>query len=205
MAVLPPQCFATTAWYRALAACSYAVIDTGLRYDKRFKSIHRYRIADVRGALDLTVPVGHPLPDGERLWSRVMISDHGQWPHVHLTTLESAYGRTPYFEFYIDRIKPLLAYREVSVTDFCLSADAVVREILGIPTEILKLGDVDLSDPAVFDLRAPESLAPFSPEPYRQVRQDTLGFIPGLSVLDLIFNCGTEAPLHLLTPNSLLK
>ncbi len=204
--VLSPQCFASSAWYGALAAHESAVIDTRLRYDKRFKSIHRYRIADVRGALDLTVPVGHPLPGGERLWSRVMVSDHGQWPHVHLTTLESAYGRTPYFEFYIDRLRPLLSYRDISVTEFCLEADAAVRAILGIPTRILDTESVDFSDPGLVDLRHPASLAPFAPAPYRQVREEALGFIPDLSILDLIFNCGPESPLHLLiSPESELN
>lgn len=217
-AILAPQCFGSVAWYRALAAHGKAVIDSGLTYDKRFKSIHRYSIADVRGPLTLTVPAGHPLPGGPRLWSRVMISDHGEWPHVHLTTLESAYGRTPYFEFYIDRIAPLLSFREVSVTDFCLQADAVIRDILGIPTEILAPEATNLADGSpeavgrrspetVFevggssetvDLRSPAALAAFEPLPYRQHRQDTLGFIPGLSVLDLIFNLGPEAPFVLL-------
>ena len=33
--------------------------------------------------------------------------------------------------------------------------------------------------------------------PYRQVRQDSLGFIAGLSILDLIFNLGPEAQIYL--------
>lgn len=200
--MLSPQCFGSVAWYRALAAHEYAVIDTSLRYDKRFKSIHRYEIADVRGPLTLTVPVGHPLPGGERLWSRVLVSDHGNWPHVHLTTLESAYGRTPYFEFYIDRLLPVLAFREISVTDFCLQADAVVREILSIPTKILPtevLQSVPQATPdTITDLRASASLEAYRPKPYRQVRENNLGFIPNLSILDLIFNLGPEAPFYLL-------
>ena len=34
-------------------------------------------------------------------------------------------------------------------------------------------------------------------KPHYQVRAAGLGFIPGLSVLDLIFNLGPEAPLYL--------
>ena len=34
-------------------------------------------------------------------------------------------------------------------------------------------------------------------KPYRQVRGDKLGFIAGLSILDLVFNLGPEAQLYL--------
>lgn len=205
---MSPQCFGSVAWYRAMSAFPRVVIDTGIAYDKRFKSIHRYSIADVRGALTLTVPVGHPLPGGSRKWSRTLVSDHGHWPHVHLTTLESAYGRTPYFEFYIDRIAPLLTYSEISVTDFCMRADEVIRDILGLPTVVLTPDAFTASDATDFiaggragvtdDLRSRESIATFAPAPYRQHRIRELGFIPGLSILDLIFNLGPEAPLSLL-------
>lgn len=34
-------------------------------------------------------------------------------------------------------------------------------------------------------------------EPYWQVRMDSLGFQPNLSILDLIFNLGPEAAIYL--------
>ncbi len=197
IALLNPQLFGSVAYYAAMAAYGYVAIDTGIRYDKRFKSIHRYRVADTRGELSLTVPVGHPLPDGPRLWSRTLISDHGNWPHVHLTALESAYGRTPYFEFYVDRLRPLLQYRQISVVDFCLQADAEIRRILDLPCEIVDINDVDPSSPHIADLRLPGALERYACGPYRQVRQAEFGFIPGLSILDLIFNLGPEAALEI--------
>jgi len=196
-ALLNPQLFGSVAYYAAMAAYGRVAIDTGIRYDKRFKSIHRYRVADTRGELSLTVPVGHPLPDGPRLWSRTLISDHGNWPHVHLTALESAYGRTPYFEFYVDRLRPLLQYRQISVVDFCLQADAEVRRILDLPCQIVDINDVDISSPLVDDLRRSGVPEHFASGSYWQVRQTELGFIPGLSILDLIFNLGPEAVLHI--------
>ena len=42
-----------------------------------------------------------------------------------------------------------------------------------------------------------EVAAAFGHLPYWQVRADRLGFIGGLSVLDLIFNLGPEAALHI--------
>ena len=52
-----PQLFARVGYYAAMAGYTQAVIDTSLRYDKRFKSAHRYTIIDTRDNLDLTVPI----------------------------------------------------------------------------------------------------------------------------------------------------
>ena len=195
--VLAPQYFGTAAYYNALSVFPRVVIDTRLRYDKRFKSIHRCRIASTRGEMTLTVPVARPA--GASRWDQVRVSSHGQWWAQHLTALESAYGRTPYFEFYADRLAPILAWRDISVTDLCLEADAACREMLGITSTVLPPEALAELDPAtVVDMRRGADFAPFEPRPYYQQRALALGFIPGLSVLDIIFNLGPEAPLFFL-------
>ncbi len=195
--MLAPQYFATAAYYNALSAFPQVVIDTGLRYDKRFKSIHRCRIASTHGELTLTVPVSRP--PGAKLWSQVRVSSHGQWWAQLLTALESAYGRTPYFEFYVDRLLPILAWRDESVTDLCAAADAACREMLGLETRVLPPPALADIDPAtVVDMRRGADFSAFEPRPYYQLRAQSLGFIPGLSVLDIIFNLGPEAPLYFL-------
>jgi hypothetical protein len=37
----------------------------------------------------------------------------------------------------------------------------------------------------------------FNPKPYYQVYQERFGFLPNLSILDLLFNMGNEAVLYL--------
>ena len=36
----------------------------------------------------------------------IRISDHGNWRHLHWQALVSAYGETPFFEYYADDIRP---------------------------------------------------------------------------------------------------
>lgn len=192
--VFAPVLFAPVEYYAALASFPAAVIDTSARYDKRFKQAHRYTIADTRGPLTLTVP--HSSPGPGRTWDVTPLSDHGRWWDVHRVAWESAYGRTPFFEYYIDRFLPLLKWNEgMTVGGYIRKADALVREILGLETETVYTFP-DLSGEGVADLRR-EDFTPVSPVEYYQVRADRLGFIGGLSVLDLIFNMGTEAPLVL--------
>jgi len=172
-----------------------------MRYDKRHKEVHRYTIADTRGTLTLTVPVSRPsgvFETGKLLWKDVTVSAHGRWWEVHRIALESAYGRTPFFEYYIDRFKSLFAPRPLeekeSIVSLCLRADKIVREILGMETKIVSYIP---ENSEIHDFRTEKYDVSPCVE-YWQVRRSKLGFISGMSILDLIFNMGTEAPLYLM-------
>ena len=187
---LPPRLFGSVGHYALMAEYGRVAIDYGGRWDKRDKATHRYDIADTRGRLSLTVPVSVPHGiDGPMTRSHVRLSRHGEWWRVHRIALESAYGRTPYFEFVIDRFAPLLADpgdEPPSLADYLRRADRAVLDFLALPVEIVD-HDCDTSRvPLPGDI------------PYTQVRQTGLGFIPGLSILDAIFNLGSETSLHLL-------
>ena len=191
---LPPRLCGGIEVYAAAWDAGSSGMDWDVRFDKRQKLTHRFTIADTRGRLDLTVPIAKP-HSSKVLWSDIRISDHGLWWDVHRVSLESAYGRTPYFEFYIDRFLPMLTpgvtERYPLLRDLAMAWDAQIRDILG-------LGDSKAGPEAVTD----EELTHIynnkvSLVPYRQVRQQALGFIPGLSVLDLIFNLGPEAQIYL--------
>ena len=193
--VLPPQLFGSVAYYTMMARYPSAVIDTSLRYDKRFKSVHRSSIADTAGVRTLTVPVSRPeggFLSGKLSWDDISVSDHGRWWDVHIHALETAYARTPYFEFYIDRFRPLFSPEQKTITELVLEADAIIRRTLGI--DIAVTTDIH-PDSVADDFRHTDFAQLQAPCPYWQLRADTLGFLPSLSILDLIFNIGPEAPL----------
>lgn len=195
--LLEPRYCGSIAWYAAMAAGERCMVDYGARFDKRRKLTHRTTIADVNGPLQLTMPLASPVRgevDRPLTWSDMRLSAHGEWWNVHRVALESAYGRTPFFEFYIDRFLPVLT---PGVMDEFATLEAVdryidmqVRQLLGLPD--------DAPQPAgdIIDLRGTEPSAPCC-TPYYQIRADRLGFIAGLSILDLLFNLGPEAQLYL--------
>jgi len=200
--ILPPRLFGSVGYYVAMANARRAIIDTGMRYDKRNKAVHRYDIADVRGPMQLTVPLARPHGcQGVPTWADAAVSTHDEWWIRHRITLESAYGRTPFFEFIIDRFdgifrSPAAWPQWPAAIDIARYADEAVRTVLSLPhTEVLwqPAGCVMQHD---LDLRRADfSIAP--QHPYWQIRADRLGFLPNLSVLDLIFNLGPEASLYL--------
>ena len=132
---LPPRYFGNIAYYLAVAAHGGdAYMDGSILFDKRQKAVHRCEIADTRGRVQLTAPVAKPHGIARATWDDVAVSPHGQWWHIHLTTLESAYGRTPFFEFYIDRLRPFLLpdthLRYPSIVALDRAIDAELRRIL---------------------------------------------------------------------------
>lgn len=203
--LLPPRLFGTIGWYVSMAGARRAVVDTSIRYDKRHKGVHRYDIADVRGAMQLTVPLGKPHGcAGTPTWADAAVSRHDEWWLRHRVTLESAYGRTPYFEFIIDRFDSILcdpAKLPVwpAAIDLCRAADEAVRSVLCLPYTAVQWMPADTAVPDadnVLDLRRAGFDLHDQPR-YWQVRQHSLGFIAGLSVLDLIFNLGPESALYI--------
>ena len=112
-------------------------------------------------------------------------------------TLVTAYGRSPFFEFYIDRLMPVFSEPTgQSITELCDMADSIVRSTLGICSRTQEAPADDCADS--FLRKCFEEYAPSSQ--YWQVRGQELGFIPGLSILDLLFNLGPEAAI-LMTKN----
>lgn len=200
---LPPLLCADIAVYALIHACGSSEFASGQRFDKRFKAAHRFAIADTRGRLELTVPIAKPA-SSDCEWDSVGVSTHGAWWDVHRVALESAYGRTPYFEFYIDRFLPMLTSgvekRFPLITDLCRAWDERIREILLLPPaqDAESAGSSErLPLLNVCRTHGCESVDLPEPMPYYQIRSHSLGFIPHLSVLDLIFNLGPEATLYL--------
>lgn len=189
---MPLRYYGDIGYYADMVVCGHATLGTEALYDKRHKSVHRCVIADASGPLQLTVPIAKPHGVANARWSDVRLSDHGAWWNVHRTSLESAYGRTPFFEFYIDRFLPFLTAevmdRYPTVADLDVAIDAVVRDILQMQTDV-QPGDTTPGDSIFTEL--------YPIPPYYQVRAEQQGFLPGMSILDLIFNLGPEASIYI--------
>lgn len=214
--VLKPVLAAPLSWYAAMAANDLVIINGDLPFDKRDKSTHRFAIADVRGPLNITVPISHslsvdnrpaasdsgtykPVPHSRPTWNDILISDHNRWWQTAATTLETAYGGTPWFHDLWPRFRHLFTDEAVGcpVLAYLLDMDATIRSILHLPTRIT------VATPLYHPSVTPLTLTPYIEKPnlispYRQIRQDTLGHIPNLSILDPLFNLGPDDTLALL-------
>ena len=202
--ILSSTYFGPVQWYQKLAGSDTVYLE---QHDHFIKQTYRNRcvIATTQGPQALTVPVESP--QGLRIdkteLKDVRISDHGAWRHLHWQALQSAYGESPFFEFYADDLRPFFEKRWDFLFDFNLAITRKMCELLDIEPHI-ELTEAYMPCPEdAVDYRDairpkhPLPDASFTPCPYYQVYQQKFGFLPNLSILDLLFNEGNEAVLYL--------
>ena len=201
MLYLSSTYFGPIQWYQKLYRHDHCLIE---RYDNFVKQTYRNRmiIATTNGLQALSIPV---TTDGaslsKTLTRDVRISDHGHWRHVHWNALCSAYGESPFFEFYQDDIRPFFERRWNFLFDFNMAIVEKMCELLDIQPDYRPTTTYHPSPITDFrDAIRPKRPLPdpsFEPRRYYQVYERKWGFQPNLSILDLLFNEGNEAVLYL--------
>ena len=176
------------------------------QYDHYQKQTYRNRcvIAAPDGPLSLTVPIEKP--NTQKAFMRdIRISDHGNWRHLHWNAIESAYNHTPFFEYYKDDFRPFYEKKFDFLVDYNEQLCQLVCQLIDIDTSFQRTESyiaepsntiIDIRD-AIHPKKELMNDASFGVIPYYQVFQERLGFLPNLSIIDLLFNMGPEAILVL--------
>lgn len=191
-------------YYTKLLAYDRVLVE---QHDHYIKQTYRNRctIAAPDGELALSIPTVKP--DTLKCPLRdIRISDHGNWRHLHWNAIESAYNHTPYFEYYKDDFRPFYEKKYEFLADFNEELCRLVCSLIDMQptvertTEYRPLPSQDEDDfrerihpKKDFRLEDPA----FFPQPYYQVFQERHGFLPNLSIIDLLFNMGPESLLVL--------
>ena len=124
-ALLSTTYFGPVQWYQKLHRYGEVRLEC---HDHFVKQTYRNRclIASAQGVQALTVPVIH---DGTADIRDVRISDHGNWRHLHWNALCSAYGDSPFFEFYAESADFHLSV--FSAYEFDVAVGAVAHDVAG--------------------------------------------------------------------------
>jgi hypothetical protein len=159
---------------------------------------NRTEIYGANGKLALTVPVSYTQKN-RQLYKDVKIANENNWQLLHLKSLQSAYSMSPFFEFYIDDLMPLFETKYDYILDFNLQCFETLKKSLQLDistyqTQVFEKVAEGKKDYRVLVHRNSEIT---STEHYTQVFTEKHGFIPNLSILDLIFNEGPNTELYL--------
>ncbi|TFG74864.1 MAG: hypothetical protein E4H26_07130 [Flavobacteriales bacterium] len=154
----------------------------------------------------LSIPIEHVGGhQGRQKYKEVRLDHSYHWQRLHWRTLQTAYRTSPFFEFYEDDLAPLFEKKYTYLLDFNLNTIAVICSCLQTEMPDEKTSKYEIQPENIMDGRqlvnAKASLN-FQPQDYVQVFGDRHGFVGNLSILDLMFNEGTNT-LHYLKSQSL--
>ncbi|MBL7811983.1 MAG: WbqC family protein [Bacteroidetes bacterium] len=168
-------------WYISGLQQNHFRIATNLIYSKR-TLLSRYEIAGANGMQILSVPVKHT--DQKQALKEVQIAFVEPWLKNHKTALESAYKKSPFYEYYDYKILPVLQ-QETALLQLALMGLKTVHQLLYLEDIPLQFHNSEI-------IRYHEDFIHPVPE-YPQVFSDRNGFKNNMSVLDLLFNLGPDA------------
>ena len=196
------QYFAPVILYKGLCSSTHLVYEQYERFQK-MSFRNRLVIAGSDGPLQLTVPLRNGR-NQRKLIREVLIDNSSSWQSIHWKSLVSCYNRSPWFEYYRDELNLLYTTRFDFLVDWDLACSNWILKQVGssIPVSVTEEWKEEYDANEWEDwrgrLRPKDMQSAFAnPLRYRQVFMDRTGFIPHLSILDLLF-CEGKNAVHML-------
>ena len=199
MILLSTAYFAPIQYYSKLVRYGNVFIERHENYNKQSYR-NRCTIYTANGLLDLVVPV---VKTGEIKIpiTEVEISYDTLWQKLHFKAIESAYRRSPFYEYYIDDLMTFFIDRHHYLYEFNMQILSTICSLMKIPFHVQESskylkpaeGIIDLRNGIHPKINRQQTDADFVSPQYTQVFADKWGFKPDLSILDLLFNTGPEA------------
>lgn len=191
-AYLPP-----VAYFAAVAHSQLAAVEACETFQKQSYR-NRCNIYSPDGVQQLLVPVLHA---GSRFIRDIRIDYSKNWQHHHRRAIATAYGPTPFFKYYWDDIDTILGRKHEFLFDMNMELTEKLLQLLEIRTPIGITSDYESAPTGLCDLRSaihPKREWPdWKPKEYYQSFCDRHGWLPNLSVIDLLFSEGPEAASYL--------
>src|SRR5690606_13715848 len=156
---------------------------------------HRTYIYVPNGKQLLTVPIIHTKSHGRQKYKDVKIENDFNWQKQHWKTLETAYRTSPFFEFYEDDIQPVFTKKHSYLMDLNFRIIELMSNFLEIEFCVEKTISYIEKPEKHIDFRKlanAKSSESYDFDKYIQVFSGKHGYINNLSILDLLFNEGTN-------------
>ena len=198
-----------------------------VQYDKRGWR-NRNQIKTPRGRQWLTIPVHSRGAQTQNIFiNQIRIAWDDPWNEIHLKAIQHSYGKAPYFERYLPLLESFYQRRNEFLADFTIDFSiALARELGNRHTRFVRSSEIAgidgqktdrliqilqavdathyISGPSAHDYIENEKFAragitlEYMQYNYPEYPQLYPPFDPQVSVLDLLFMMGPEAPNYIL-------
>ncbi len=165
-------------------------------YYQKMSFRNRCQVAGAEGTINLSIPLEKGR-DQRNILKDVKISDREDWQGQHWKTIVSCYNRSPWFEFYRDELEELYRKHFTFLLDWNLACFEWSTGMLKIPVSVSLTQEYhkNYEEGNWADWRGkilPKKRVDLGIK-YRQVFEERIGFLPNLSILDLLFCEGKNA------------
>lgn len=197
-AILSTAYLAPIQYYSKLKAYENCIIE---QYEHFLKQTYRSRceIYSPNGLLTLSIPLVKR--NHRQATKDIKIAYEFNWQKLHWRSLESCYRRSPFFEYYEDDFYPF--YHE-SKPEFLIDLNEQLQDkilnLLKLKTNysftskyLDKYENADDYRQIISPKNTLSLDSKFNQIQYWQVFEPRHGFIPNLSIVDLLFNQGAKA------------
>ncbi|MEY3574601.1 MAG: hypothetical protein RLZZ617_1199 [Bacteroidota bacterium] len=153
--------------------------------------MNRYRLSGSQGAIMISLPIqgwrSHPQPLGQVRLATEQGRSGGGWAKTHWRSIQNAYRRAPFFEYLEDDLSKQILETGELLMEYNLKILTWLINRLSLDVQITEsAGMRPLSQPWVLIRKEKNWNTPR----YFQHFEAQTRFIPGLSVLDLLIQCG---------------
>ncbi|TSI08691.1 WbqC family protein [Lysinibacillus sp. BW-2-10] len=191
---------------------SFVLLDTARHSKSGF--VHRNKIKTPSGPLTLSVP----LKNKEYPINELLIAQETNWQHQHWKAIETNYKKSPYWSLYKDGFEQIFQQQWSHLSDLNITIIEHIVSLLNISTKLVKESSLHINfgqrntrnvnivshlkgttylsgegariynDPLLFKEHQIELIyQQFNHPRYLQRWGE---FIPNLSIIDMLFNCG---------------
>jgi hypothetical protein len=208
-AILSSAYLGSVGYFTILASFDRIVIEQFDSYHKQ-SCRNRCRILGANGPLDLIIPVVKE-SGRKTLMKDVKIDFSTRWQNIHWRSLSSAYNSSPFFEYYSEYFMPFYQKKWIFLLDYNLELMEMVLVLLQMQKNFVLTEQFQKEYETTIDFRSmfsPKKILMngesdrFNFEKYTQTFAEKFDFVPDLSVVDLLFNCGPDSE-SILIRNSL--
>ena len=190
--LLYPTYFPSISHYIAMVDAKTVTFEVEDTFQKQTNRNRMY-IHSPNGIQLLNISVKHN--GSNEKFKDIKIDNQYNWQKNHFKSLEAAYKNSPFYEYFVDDLRPLFEKKHEFMLDLNLEIFELINDALGISIPFEKTPEYfhEVSDKMDFRYLVNGKKDTTQIEPYTQVFDDKNGFINNLSILDLLFNEGRYA------------
>ena len=193
--LIESQYFPNLEYFLLIKNNSNILINIDGIYKKRtFRN--RCVILDSNGKINLSVPI--ITSSSSKILRDIRIDNSENWSKIHLRSLQTSYGKSPFFSYYKDYIFDCLKMRHNFLIDLNHDLLSLICKFLDIKNKIRYVDEKRLNSCDFDDYRNivnPKSSYSSRKifDPYQYTHVFGKDFVPNLSIIDLLFSEGPRS------------